>query len=88
MTQNTESMMADLRARLKEEHEKPLLLTGDTASYTREIEAVKKQARKEALAEALTACRSAVQLNRLNEEQAVGAVLCSAAVYALLEEEQ
>ena len=88
MTQNTESMMADLRARLKEEHEKPLLLTGATASYTREIEAVKKQARKEALVEALSACRSAVQFNKLNEEQAVGAILCSAAVYALLEEEQ
>ena len=88
MTQNTENMVADLRARLKEEHEKPLLLTGDTASYTREIKAGRKQARKEALAEALSACRSAVQINKLNEEQAVGAVLCSAAVYALLEEEQ
>ena len=47
MTQNTESMMADLRARLKEEHEKPLLLTGDTASYTREIEAAKKRHERE-----------------------------------------
>lgn len=88
MTQNTESMMADLRARLKEEHEKPLLLTDSAVSYTCEIEAARKQARKEALAEALTACRSAVQFNKLNEEEAVGAVLCSAAVNALLEEEQ